>query len=198
MGWRWKDEDKIIEIGKKFVIAPPWMKTDKIKITFVEGESFGTGVHETTVSCMEIMEELDFNNKTVLDIGIGSGVLSIAALKLGAKRAVGFDIEESAVDECIKNGNLNNVQGLECFVDDSAKNIDERFDFVFANIFFDIILSMKSDINRLLKNNGYVLLSGIVWEENYTVKKAFEDIGFKLEKNVFLNDYSTILMKKQG
>ncbi len=94
MGWRWKDENKVFEIGKNFVIAPPWLETKKKKITFVEGESFGTGVHETTVSCIEIMENLPIKDKTILDIGSGSGILSIAALKLGAKKAVGFDIEK--------------------------------------------------------------------------------------------------------
>jgi len=196
MDWRWKDENKIFEIGKSFVIAPPWVKTKKEKITFVKGESFGTGVHETTVSCIEILEEMDLKGKSILDIGAGSGILSIAALKLGAKKAVGFDIDKKAVWECKENAKLNGVEGLDCFMADSAKNINGKFDLIFANIFFDIILSMKDDIDRLTERNSYILLSGIVWEENFTVKTAFERLGFGVVKNLFLNDYTTILLKK--
>ncbi len=196
MNWRWKNEDKLIEIGEKFVIAPPWIKTEKLKITFVEGKSFGTGVHETTVSCMELMEGFDLEDKTVLDIGIGSGILSVAALKLGAKEAVGFDIEAGAIEECRKNIELNSVENLECFVADSAKSINRKFDFIFANIFSDIIISMKYDMDRLLKNSGYMIFSGIIWEENYTVKSVFGNMGFRLIKNVFLRDYTTMVFKK--
>ncbi len=194
--WRWKDENKVFEIGKNFIVAPPWFESKKIKITFIEGESFGTGVHETTVSCMEIMEELALKGKSVLDIGIGSGILSIAALKLGAKNAVGFDIEKQAVYECKENAKLNGVENLDCFEADSAKNIEGIFDMVFANIFFDIILSMKSDIDRLTKKGSYALLSGIVWEEEYTMKSAFANIGFEHIKTVYLKDYITMLLKK--
>ncbi len=196
MKWRWKDEDKIFEIGNKFIIAPPWTDTKKLKITFTEGESFGTGVHETTISCIEIMETLNLNQKTVLDIGIGSGVLSIAALKLNAKRAVGFDIAENAIDECRENARLNNVKNLDCFTADSPKDIQGTFDIIFANIFFDIILSMKNDINRLIKDSGYLLLSGVVWEEAYTTKHAFELLGFKHIKSLYLEEYTTILLQK--
>ena len=196
MGWRWKDENKVFEIGKKFVIAPPWLETEKEKITFVEGESFGTGVHETTVSCIEIMENMPLKNTTVLDIGAGSGVLSIAALKLGAKKAVGFDVEQMAVSECIENAKLNNVENLDCFKADSPQNIDGKFDVVFANIFFDIILSMKKDIDRLTQNGSYALLSGIVWEESYTVKSEFSKMGFEHIKTEYLKDYTTMLFKK--
>ena len=196
MEWRWKNENKIFEIGKSFVIAPPWVETEKEKITFVAGDSFGTGVHETTVSCIELMENLQLKNKEVLDIGAGSGILSIAALKLGAKKAVGFDIEETAVKECIDNGRLNNVNNLECFKADSLKNVSGMFDLVFANIFFDIILSMSEDINSHTKANGYAILSGIVWEESYTVKSAFVKMGFKYIKTLYLKDYVTIILQK--
>ncbi|AEA33786.1 50S ribosomal protein L11 methyltransferase [Hippea maritima] len=197
MRWRWKDENKVIEIGKGFCIAPPWFETDKIKISLVEGSSFGTGIHETTVSCMEIAEKIDFKGKRILDVGIGSGILSIAALKLGAKEAVGFDIEESAIRECIENGKLNGVSdGLVCFVADSPSSISGSFDVVFANIFDDIILAMCDEINRLTKDGGFVVLSGVLPEENFTVKKRFTQMGYQLLENRFLEEYTTLLFKK--
>ncbi len=196
MEWRFKNEDKIIEIGKNFCVAPPWHNTDKIKITLASGKSFGTGVHETTVSCIEIMETLDLKGKSVLDIGIGSGILSIVASKLGANRIVGFDIEKFAIEECIKNASLSNTKNIECFVSNTPKSIKGQFDVVLANIFEDIIISMKDDIARLTKTGGYALFSGVIIEENFMVQRVFERLGFKLLKNVFLNDYTTLLFQK--
>ncbi|WP_022670196.1 50S ribosomal protein L11 methyltransferase [Hippea alviniae] len=196
MGWRLKDKAKVIEIGEKFIIAPEDVKTDRIKITLAEGKSFGTGVHETTVSCIEVMETLDLKDKSVLDVGIGSGILSIAAMKLKAKRAVGFDIEKFAIDECKKNAKLNNVD-IDCFVADSPAAVDEKFDLVIANIFDDIILSMKDEILRVLKKDGHLLLSGVLIEENFKVKRAFEESGLRVLKNIFLEEYTTILLKRE-
>lgn len=196
--WRFKDEEKIIKIGKKFVIAPPWLDTDKIKISLVAGQSFGTGVHETTVSCMEVMESLNLQGKEVLDIGIGSGILSIAAAKLGAKFAVGFDIEKYSIKECIENKKLNETESIECYVSNTTKSINKQFDIVLANIFADIIINMKNDIAQFTKNGGFALFSGVIIEENFTVQRAFQDLGFKLEKNIFLEDYTTLLFKKEA
>ena len=196
MEWRFKDKDKVIDIGKNFCVAPPWHKADKFKITLTSGKSFGTGVHETTVSCMEIMENLDLKDKSVLDIGIGSGILSIVASMLGAKRIVGFDIEQFAIEECIKNASLNKVENIECFVSNTPRSVEGQFDIVIANIFEDIIISMKDDITRLTKKGGYTLFSGVIIEENFTVQRIFGKLGFKLLKNVFLNDYTTLFFQK--
>jgi len=196
MEWRFKNENKVIEIGKNFCVAPPWYKTDKIKITLTSGKSFGTGIHETTASCIEIMETLDLRGKSVLDIGIGSGILSIVASKLDANRIIGFDIEKFAIEECIKNATLNNAENIECFVSNTPKSVKGQFDIVIANIFEDIIISMKDDITRLTKKGGYALFSGVIIEENFTVQRVFGNMGFRLLKNVFLDDYTTLLFQK--
>jgi len=195
MNWRLKDKNRVIEIGEKFIIAPEDIKTNRIKITLAEGKSFGTGVHETTVSCMEVMETLNLEGKTVLDVGTGSGILSIAAMKLKAKKAVGFDIEKFAIDECKKNARLNGVD-VDCFVADSPATIVDEFDLVVANIFDDIILSMRDELIKKVKDGGLLLLSGVLVEENFKVKKAFMDNGFEVVKNIFLEEYTTILLKK--
>ncbi len=194
--WRWKEEDKSFEIGRNFLIAPPWKQTEKYRITLTEGVSFGTGVHETTVSCIELMETLDLKNKSVLDIGIGSGILSIAAAMLGAKRVVGFDIDEGAIRECKENARINGVEFIECFLADSPKGIKESFYLVLANIFFDIILSMAQEIARLTAPTGFAILSGIVMEEEYSVKSTFSKLGFKPVKTLYGEDYLTTLLKK--
>jgi len=197
VSWRLKDEKKIIEIGRNFCVAPPDYDTDRIKITLTDGYSFGTGVHETTKSCMAIMEDIDLKGKSFLDVGIGSGILSIAALKLGALEAVGFDIHRFAVEECIGNGRLNNVNNLHCFVSDRLSSIKGSFDIIAANIFGDIILSMGQDIVRLSKPSGYLLLSGVIVEDNFAVKKFFTEHGFEVIKNLFLEEYTTLLLKRE-
>lgn len=196
MEWRFKREEKVIPIGEKFVVAPPWLETERTKITLVKGQSFGTGVHETTVSCIEVMEKLDLCGKSVLDIGAGSGILSIVASKLGADFVVGFDIEKQAVKECKRNVELNGAQSVECFVSDTPRSLRKQFDIVIANIFADIILNMKDEIARITKRGGFALFSGVSIEDNFTVQLAFDRLGFSLVKNIFLEDYTTLLFKK--
>jgi len=196
MEWRFKREERVIPIGDKFVVAPPWLETERIKISLVKGQSFGTGVHETTVSCIELMEKIDLNGKSVLDIGAGSGILSIAASKLGADFVVGFDIEKQAVKECRKNAELNGVKSVECFVSDTPRSLRKQFDIIIANIFADIILGMRDEIARITKGGGFALFSGISIEDNFTVQMAFGKMGFNLLKNIFLEDYTTLLFKK--
>ncbi len=196
MKWRWREEEKFIEIGKNFVVAPPWAKTEKTKITLTEGMAFGTGVHETTVSCIEILEELNVKGKSVLDIGGGSGILSVCASKLGAKKVVVFDIDKNAAFECKKNAELNNANNIYCFC---GKNlcVGEKYDIVMANIFAEIIISLSSEIDEHIERGGFLILSGIVYEKNYDVKSTFMKKGYVVCKNTFLEDYTSFLLKKE-
>jgi ribosomal protein L11 methyltransferase len=197
MRWRWKKEEKFIEIGKNFVVAPPWTKTEKTKITLTEGMSFGTGVHETTKSCIEILEELNIKDKSVLDIGGGSGILSICAAKLGAGKAITFDIDKNSAFECKKNAELNNVNNIYCFCGENLC-VREKYDIIMANIFAEIIISLSSEIDEHIERDGFLILSGIVYEKNYDVKSTFMEKGYVVCKNTFLEDYTSFLLKKEG
>jgi len=195
MKWRWREEEKFIEIGKNFVVAPPWAKTEKTKITLTEGMAFGTGVHETTISCMEFLEELNIKDKSVLDVGGGTGILSVCASKLGAKKAIVFDIDKKAAFECRENMRLNNVENVSCFCGENLC-VKEKYDVIMANIFAEIIISLSSEIDEHIKENGFLILSGIVYEKNYDVKSTFMKKGYIVYKNTFLEDYTSFLLKK--
>ncbi len=195
MRWRWREEEKFIEIGKNFVVAAPWSKTKKTKITLTEGMAFGTGVHETTISCIELLEGLGLSNKTVLDVGGGTGILSVCASKLGAKKVVAFDIDKKAAFECRENMKLNNVENVSCFCSGNLC-VKEKYDVITANIFAEIIISLSSEIDEHIKENGFLVLSGIVYEKNYDVKSTFMKKGYIVCKNTFLEDYTSFLLKK--
>ncbi|MEA1994594.1 MAG: 50S ribosomal protein L11 methyltransferase [Campylobacterota bacterium] len=195
MRWRWREEEKFIEIGKNFVVAAPWSKTEKTKITLTEGMAFGTGVHETTISCIELLEGLGLNNKTVLDVGGGTGILSVCASKLGAKKVVAFDIDKKAAFECKKNAELNNANNIYCFCGENLC-IREKYNIIMANIFAEIIISLSSEIDEHIKENGFLVLSGIVYDKNYDVKSTFMKKGYIVCKNTFLEDYTSFLLKK--
>lgn len=195
MRWRWREEEKFIEIGKNFVVAAPWAKTKKTKITLTEGMAFGTGVHETTISCIELLEGLGLSNKTVLDVGGGTGILSVCASKLGAKKVVAFDIDKKAAFECRENMKLNNVENVSCFCSGNLC-VKKKYDVITANIFAEIIISLSSEIDEHIKENGFLILSGIVYEKNYDVKATFMKKGYIVCKNTFLEDYTSFLLKK--
>ncbi len=186
----------IFEVGKRFVVAPPWTNTEKQKITLSEGSSFGTGVHETTLHCIEMMENLPLKGKSVLDIGTGSGILAIVAAKLKASRVVGFDIDPEAIKECRKNLLLNNTEDIDCFVSNTPRSLKSGFDLVIANIFSDIILSMCDEITRVTLKEGFALLSGIVHEDEYLVKSALLKKGFEHIRSTYGEDYVTMLLKR--
>ncbi len=198
MYWRFKDEAKTIEIGNRFIVAPPWYNSeDRIKITLTHGYAFGTGVHETTAECISLLENLNVKGKSVLDVGTGTGILAIAASKLGASNVVAFDINERAVKECIENAALNKTDNINCILASSPEFLKEQFDIVLANIFYDIILKMSQKLAEVTRKGGYMILSGIIPEENFTVKSRFSNLGFVCEKNIFGKEYTTMLLRRQ-
>ncbi|MCP3178040.1 50S ribosomal protein L11 methyltransferase [Desulfuromonas sp. KJ2020] len=187
-------------IGHRFCITPPDdtpIRDDRLPLVMESG-AFGSGEHETTASCLEILEDLpDLIGKTLLDLGSGTGILAIAALKLGASHALCVDIDPTAVVTCQHHSHLNGVVDK---IDHLCGTLDQvaagSFDLILANIYGDILLSVADALVSKAAPGAHILLSGMLWEYNYDVRQKYERLGCQVIRNRMLDEFSTVLMQK--
>ncbi len=187
-------------IGKTFrLISPETVPntSDRIDIIMARG-AFGSGEHETTASCIELLEGLpDLSGAKVLDLGSGTAILSIAAIKLGAKQSLCVDIDPDAVKSAQSNCQFNKVNTEIEHRCGTLKSVTEsQFDLVLGNIYGDILLDVCVDLVSKVRAGGTLLLSGILWEYNFDVRKKYERAGCKVIKNRMLEEFSTVLLEK--
>ncbi len=157
--------------------------------------AFGSGEHETTQACIKHLESMALKNKTLLDIGCGTGILGgICASLLGAKDVYGYDLFYNACKTAVECNQLNNVTNnhIICGLQDC---INGKFDVIFANIYFDILIDISGFIKNSLKKDGQLVLSGIPIEFNYDVRAHYEKIGFEVINLQIHEDFSTVLLK---
>lgn len=197
----WKKYYKPI-VTKSVTVVPVWIKynkiSDKEKILWINpGMAFGTGEHETTKMCLDLLGEIDVNGKTVIDVGTGSGILGIASILLDAKSAYMCDIDSTAIDTAKENARLNNVSDR-CEIEraDLLEKSKEPADVVFANITADILIRLSKDIGRFLKDDGTIILSGIIHARLDEVKSAYENCGFKFVRHVRDGEWNALEFKK--
>lgn len=181
----WKNQRfEPIRVGRHLVIAPPGSTLDlgpsDIAIPLEPGLAFGTGHHPTTAMVLGAMEEAELTGATVLDAGCGSGILSIAAIMLGAKRAVAFDVEDDSVRSTTQNAARAGVSSQITVVHGSLP--DDRiepgaFDFVFANISANVLKLLSAHLLATLNQNGAVIASGVLEERYAEVEAAFKSAG---------------------
>lgn len=188
----WKEYFKPIEIGEKLIIKPSWencSNDDNRKILEIDpASSFGTGQHHTTRLCLELLEKSLNQGDRVLDMGCGSGILSIGAMLLGAENAVAVDIEENASVTAMENALKNNIPKEKYttyfgnILTDSklADKIDSKYDIIVANIVADVLIAMKDYFVRYIKNNGILIVSGIITERMDEVINAISSVGFEM------------------
>ena len=186
-------------IGTRFRILPlgSTPSHDRINLVMQRG-AFGSGEHETTNSCLKFMERMvELDAAHVLDLGSGTGILAIAALKLGAKYAVCVDIEAQAVETSKLNCALNGLENHSSHIKGTLDEIDATgFDVVLANIYGDILIDIADTVSNKLRPGGMLLLSGILWEYNFDVRQAYARQGCEVIRNRMLDEFSTVLMKK--
>jgi ribosomal protein L11 methyltransferase len=160
--------------------------------------AFGSGEHETTASCLELLGELpEAPGARVLDLGSGTGILAIAALKLGARSALCVDLDPEAVRTCKRNCELNGVGDR---VEHACGTIDQvagdPFELVLANLYGDILLRVAERLVAGTRPGGVLLLSGILHEDNYDLRKRYQELGCAVLRNRQLEEFTTILLRK--
>lgn len=188
----WKQYFKPLTVGERLVIKPSWEEYDptdgRTVLEIDPASSFGTGQHNTTQLCLELIEKNLRGGDKVLDLGCGSGILSIAAVLLGADSAVAVDISQNSVETAKENASKNNIPAEKytayCgdIIGDNAlvEKIGGDFDIIAANIVADVLIAMSPIFERFLKKGGTLILSGIITERADEVIEAVKSKGYTL------------------
>lgn len=194
----WQKYYQPIPVGMRIHIVPDWMRGEpvpdgRVPLYLNPGLTFGTGAHPTTQLCLELLEEVLRPGDKVLDLGCGSGILAIAALALGASRAVGVDIDPKAADVAFENAALNGIgpDRLSVYAGDvlhdkklSAKLEPGQNQIVLANIVADVIIPLSAKAGEFMTENGVFLTSGIIEGRQDEVKAALEQNGFAITRHL--------------
>ena len=178
----WKKYYHAMDIGSRLAIVPGWESydTDRIRITMDPGLAFGTGTHETTALCLELLDRLVQGGERVLDVGTGSGILAIAALKLGAREADGVDIDPMCVRTAGENAERNGVDGrFRVLVGDLSDKAEGVYDIITANIVAAAILSLAPAVPALMAPGAKFICSGIIDERKDEVLAGLQASGLR-------------------
>ncbi|WP_291633409.1 50S ribosomal protein L11 methyltransferase [Clostridium sp.] len=195
----WKKYYKPTKVGEKIVIKPIWEQYNKnpgeIIVELDPGLAFGTGSHETTRMCIKALERHVEAKSTVFDIGTGSGILSIAAAKLGALRTVGVDLDPVAVDSAKQNVSYNDLNNIEILYGDLMEVVKGKANIVIANIMADIIMFLTEQVKEFLVEGGYFISSGIILDKKDEVVNKLIQCGFEIEEINIEGEWVCIVAK---
>ena len=198
----WKKYFYTQKISERFVVKPTWREyeplEDELVIEIDPGRAFGTGTHPTTSLCIKLMEENIKAGDRVIDVGTGSGILMVAAEKLGAGEIIGTDIDATAVEVAMENLELNKVdtEKARAYAGDLVSIVkDDKFDVVVANILADVLLILLKDISRVAKKGGLVIFSGIIEDKLEEMKRAIEGVGLEILEVKADKEWRAILMR---
>lgn len=197
----WKKFFKTTEVGEKLVIRPSWEeydnKNNRVVLSIDPGAAFGTGTHATTKMCLELLEKYINKDCTMLDVGCGSGILSIAAALLGAKKADGVDIDALAVKVAGENAAINLVENKTNYIKgDLCDKINDKYDVVCANIVADVIISLLTDVDKYMKDDAVFVCSGIIDIREHDVLEAFNRFGYEIIEECECENWRAFATKK--
>lgn len=198
----WKKYFKPIKVTERIVIVPSWESYDEkdkddLLITIDPGMAFGTGTHPTTVLSLKALENYIQEGDIVLDVGSGSGILSIASSLLGAKHVYSYDLDEVAVKSTKANRELNNLTGkITVSQNDLLKNVQQKANVIVSNILAEILLLLIDDAWDNLYDNGYFITSGIITSKHNLVEDKLKDKGFKIIETKTKDDWVSIVAQK--
>ena len=199
----WKKYYKPLRIGERLVVVPAWEKYDAkegdLILKMDPGMAFGTGTHETTRLVAMLIDKYVKENDVCLDLGTGSGILAIAASKLGAKSVNAYDIDPVAVRVANENVNDNGITNITCGRSDLFAGVEEKtYDLICANIVADIIIRMLPDVEKFLKPGGILITSGIIEERAEEVLKAAENTPLEYVEMKEEKSWCAIVFKMKG
>ncbi|RKD23989.1 ribosomal protein L11 methyltransferase [Ammoniphilus oxalaticus] len=198
----WKKYYKPIQISERITIRPTWeqytpKEQDELVIELDPGMAFGTGTHPTTALCIRSLENHVTPGAGVIDVGSGSGILSIAAAKLGASSVLAMDLDEIAVKSTKMNVELNQLSDkISAKQNNLLEGITEPVDLIISNILAEIIVRFVEDAYRLLVVGGAFICSGIIAEKEEEVKSALKEVGFTIVDCARLDGWVSIVSKK--
>ncbi len=196
----WKADYKAFRISDRVIICPSWLEPEAeegdIVVMLDPGSAFGTGTHETTSMCAELLDRYITAETKLLDLGTGSGILAIIASKLGAGSVTAYDIDRLAVDVAIDNCRKNDCPDIGCYTGELKDVEDEGFSIIVANIISDVISSIAGDIPAKLAEDGLFICSGIINTKKDKVEKALADAGLVIVEKHEKNDWMAYVCKR--
>lgn len=204
----WRSQFETIEIDEEMAVIPSWKSIEEVQgysepVIIYPGQGFGTGNHETTYLCLKSLKE--FRNLInpsfeVLDYGCGSGILGIAAKRLGANKIDLYDIDEEAIANCRENigHNFDQSKGFRCLLPKDKNSFEKKYDLIFANILAPILEEISIEILNLSREKSLVILSGLLRNQVDWITKVYEENGFMMLKHTYKNDWSCLVFKYSG
>lgn len=195
---KWKEQWDVTHVTNKIAVVPDWIeyqpKDDEVIIKLEPGCAFGTGTHQTTQLCMKALEKYMKKGDRVADIGMGSGILSILAKKLGASYVYGCDNDDTVIEVAKENARKN---GVECeFELGTADKVHDKFDFVCANILHFVLAEIIGDLKNLMKTGALMSLSGILDEKKQMVIDAYQKEGLELVEEIPQDQWTSFVVKR--
>ncbi len=197
---KWKEKWDVTHVSDRITVVPDWIdynpkRNDEVIIKLEPGCAFGTGTHSTTQLCMKAIEKYMPQNADVADIGMGSGILAICAKKFGANYVYGCDNDETVIDVAKENAIKN---GVECeFELNTADKISRKFDFVLANILHNVLAEIMGDLKAIMKNEAFMVLSGILDEKKSFVLDAVKSYNMELVEEMHQNQWVALVVRRK-
>lgn len=198
---KWKENWDVTHVSDKIAVVPSWLeytpKENEITISLDPGSAFGTGTHPTTQLCMRAIEKYLKPNSTMADIGTGSGILAITAVKFGAKSAIGVDNDELVIETAKENAQNNNAFAKCHFEHNTADKLTTKFDFITANILHNVLAEIMGDLKNLMKDSAILVLSGILDEKKQTVLEAIKKHKLYVIEEIHQDNWTAIIVKNR-